>query len=175
MLATGKPRMDQAEVSIQHVQSRWQDTEKILIDCSQKHLAHTSVSGQLQKKKKKKSNADMNCSSKLSATHTHLQESLSLVGGLLPGTVEGLYPEKVEEEGAQWIASQNDKKITRSIILSALTLEPGTGCPNWHTGYNVSFGSTALTMPATKGKRLAYRLASTTDIASGLQLGIQKC
>ena len=79
----------------------------------------------------------------------------------------------------QWLASQRDTQITHAIILTGSMnlqkVESGMGCPNWHTAmHNLRLQRLLwVCCPGharVSGNEQADRLASTSDITSGLQL-----
>ena len=81
----------------------------------------------------------------------------------------------------QWLASQRDARITHAIILTdsmnlLQKVEPGMGCPDWHTAMHSLRLQRLLWIycpghAGVSGNERADRLASTADITSGLQLG----
>ena len=81
----------------------------------------------------------------------------------------------------QWLASQRDARITHAIILTdsinlLQKVESGIGCPDWHTAmHSLRLQRLLWTYcpghAGVSGNERADRLASTTDITSGLQLG----
>ena len=81
----------------------------------------------------------------------------------------------------QWLASQCDTCITHAIILTdSLNLlqkvESRMDCPDWHTAMHCLQLQRLLWIycpghARVRGNEKADRLASTTDITSGLQLG----
>ena len=81
----------------------------------------------------------------------------------------------------QWIASQRDAQITHAIILTdsmnlLQKVESGMGCPSWQTALHSLRLQRFLWIycpghAGVSGNDRADRLASTSDITSGLQLG----
>ena len=81
----------------------------------------------------------------------------------------------------QWLASQREARITHAIILTdsmnlLQKVESGMGCPDWHTAMHSLRLQRLLWIycpghAGVSGNERADRLASTTDITSGLQLG----
>ena len=81
----------------------------------------------------------------------------------------------------QLLAPQHDAQITHAIILTESMnllqkVESGMGCPDWHTAMHSLRLQRLLSIycpghARVSGDERADRLASTTDITSGLQLG----
>ena len=82
----------------------------------------------------------------------------------------------------QWQTFQNDTKITHAISLTDLmkllhTVKSGHGCPDWHVVMHSLLKQRLLWVycpghAGVGGSERADRLASTADMATGLQLGM---
>ena len=88
---------------------------------------------------------------------------------------------KAVTRAIQWLASQRDSQITHAIIRTdsmnlLQKVESEMGCPDWHTAMHSLRLQTLLWICCpghgrVSGNGWADRLANTTDITSGLQLG----
>ena len=76
----------------------------------------------------------------------------------------------------QWLASQSDAIILTHSMNLLQKVESGTGCRDWHTAMHSLRLQRLLWIycpghAGVSGNERTDKLASTTDIASGLQLG----